>query len=186
MAQNNSPATTTPADNDSPGTALQPLQERLDRTLSEAVPPQRLPAVRQAVAAYVHQIEEYYSGPLPHPRHLEYFERTLPGAADRILSMAERQQSHRHAWEVRELRSSIITERIGLFGGVAVAVGLILGAVICAYFGATAIGVGLVAASAVSMVPAIIKGREWLHSREATKKGAPPPAKKVTQARRRR
>lgn len=186
MAQNNSPPPPPPAANDSPGTALQPLQEKLERTLEQAVPPQRLTEVRQAVAAYVHQIEEYYSGPLPHPRHLEYFERTSSGAADRILSMAERQQSHRHAWEIRELRSSIVTERIGLFGGVAVAVGLIVGAVICAYFGATAIGVGLVAASAVSMVPAIIKGREWLNSRVVTKKEPPPPVKKAAPPKRRR
>jgi hypothetical protein len=58
---------------------------------------------------------------------------------------------------------------MGLLGGILVAVGLIAGAVICAYVGATAIGIALVAASGVSMVPAIIKGREWLHSRQQTK-----------------
>ena len=36
-----------------------------------------------------------YSGPLPHPADLEKFERISPGAADRILGMAEREQALR-------------------------------------------------------------------------------------------
>jgi uncharacterized membrane protein len=173
MPPDNLPATTTRPDSDSPDRELQPLQKELDRTLASAVPSQRLPAVRQAVAAFVQQVEEHYSGPLPHPRHLEHFERTLPGAANRIIIMAEQEQAHRHTWETSELNSSLLTERIGLFGGIAVAVGLIVGAVICAYFGETAIGGLLVAASAVSMVPAIIRGRELVLSR-----AAPPPARR--------
>ena len=39
--------------------------------------------------------EEKFSGPLPHPNHLAAYEQTLPGAADRILTMAEKQQNHR-------------------------------------------------------------------------------------------
>jgi uncharacterized membrane protein len=169
MPPNNLPATVARADSDPAGGELQPLQEKLERTLASAVPAQKLPTVRQAVAAYVHEVEEHYSGPLPHPRHLEHFEGALPGAANRILVMAEQEQAQRHNWETRELRSSIFTERMGLLGGILVAVGLIAGAVICAYVGATAIGIALVAASGVSMVPAIIKGREWLHSRQQTK-----------------
>lgn len=37
-----------------------------------------------------------YSGPLPLPQHYAQYEEILPGAADRILSMAEKEQSHRH------------------------------------------------------------------------------------------
>ncbi|MBR5160652.1 MAG: DUF2335 domain-containing protein [Thermoguttaceae bacterium] len=35
------------------------------------------------------------SGPLPSPEDFERYEKTLPGAGERILSMAERQQQHR-------------------------------------------------------------------------------------------
>lgn len=46
-----------------------------------------------------------WSGPLPPPAALEQFERSAPGAADRILGMAEREEDHRHAQEREMLRS---------------------------------------------------------------------------------
>lgn len=176
-------ASSTDGENEAPKLEGTGLPARIERALADAVPRQKLTAVRQEIVSYVHAVAEYYSGPLPHPEHLEHFDRVLPGAADRILTMAEREQSHRHTWEQRELRSSILTERMGLFGGVLVAIGLIVGAVVCAVYGQTVIGGALVAASAVSMVPSIIKGRDWLNSREPTKKAVvptkkPSPAKK--------
>ena len=39
------------------------------------------------------------SGPLPPPEFFRAYEDTLPGAADRILAMAERQQEHRQSQE---------------------------------------------------------------------------------------
>jgi uncharacterized membrane protein len=149
------------------------LPEQLERVLTEARLPQpQLTRVRREIVSYLHTIETY-AGPLPHPGHLERFERTLPGAADRIFNMAEQQQKHRHAWEMRELSASIVTERIGLFGGILVALGLIAGAVVCAWLGQRWVAVVLVAASAVSMVPAIIKGRDRPQQSEAQ---APEPA----------
>lgn len=40
---------------------------------------------------------ERHRGPLPSPRQLDAYERCLPGAAERIVAMAEREQGHRHA-----------------------------------------------------------------------------------------
>jgi uncharacterized membrane protein len=40
-----------------------------------------------------------FAGPVPHPDHLAGYEKTLPGAANRILEMAEREQRHRHEIE---------------------------------------------------------------------------------------
>ena len=37
-----------------------------------------------------------WSGPLPTPSDFRDYDETLPGAADRILQMAEQQQDHRH------------------------------------------------------------------------------------------
>lgn len=42
-----------------------------------------------------------YRGPLPLPEHFEAYNRTLPGAADRILGMAEQHAAHRRAMESR-------------------------------------------------------------------------------------
>ncbi len=45
--------------------------------------------------------EAYYSGPLPDAAQMERYERTLPGAADRIIAMAESEEEHRHEVEKR-------------------------------------------------------------------------------------
>ena len=44
-----------------------------------------------------------YAGPLPLPRIAEEYERILPGAAERIVSMAERQAAHRQTMESKDL-----------------------------------------------------------------------------------
>lgn len=49
----------------------------------------------KAEAVYVRQ------GPLPDAEEVRRYEITLPGAADRIFSMAESEVSHRHSLEAR-------------------------------------------------------------------------------------
>lgn len=44
-----------------------------------------------------------YSGPLPPSSELANYEKIKPGLADRIVHMAENEQSHRHALEAQEL-----------------------------------------------------------------------------------
>jgi len=46
---------------------------------------------------YQQYLEASYSGPLPPPAALEKYEKIQPGAADRIISMAEKEQSSRIA-----------------------------------------------------------------------------------------
>ena len=40
-----------------------------------------------------------FSGPIPPPSIIEGYERVLPGSADRIISMAEKQSEHRQKME---------------------------------------------------------------------------------------
>ncbi len=40
-------------------------------------------------------VASQYSGPLPHPDHFDRYDQVLPGAADRILSMAENEGKQR-------------------------------------------------------------------------------------------
>ena len=42
------------------------------------------------------KFESFYFSPIPHPDMMEGYQKVLPGSPDRILSMAERQQKHRH------------------------------------------------------------------------------------------
>ena len=47
------------------------------------------------------------SGPLPSPNILAEYDRQVPGAADRIIYMAEKEQQHRHEQESRVNEANI-------------------------------------------------------------------------------
>jgi len=54
-----------------------------------------------------------YEGPLPPASEFEHYERVCPGAADRILAMAEKEESHRHETEDRIVNSVIKQTKVG-------------------------------------------------------------------------
>jgi uncharacterized membrane protein len=69
---------------------LEPQEAKHSRPLSinpDALPPSQREAIIHA------QLE--FSGPLPPPQILGQYDEVLPGAAERILRMAEKQQDHR-------------------------------------------------------------------------------------------
>ena len=50
-------------------------------------------------------LEFGWQGPLPPPKQLAEFEKVHPGAAERIIQMAEREQNNRHQKEMATIRS---------------------------------------------------------------------------------
>ena len=48
-----------------------------------------------------------YSGPLPHPEQFQQYNLVVPWAAERILTMTEKQQSHRMMMETLYMQSQI-------------------------------------------------------------------------------
>ena len=73
-------------------------------------------------------IKEEFSGPLPHPEILENYNRIVPGAAERIIQMAESEKEHRHYIEKAALRADIREARLGqifafLIGTIAIVCG---------------------------------------------------------------
>ena len=42
-----------------------------------------------------------HSGPIPSPEVIEGYEKVLVGSADRIIKMAEKEQDHRHQFQIR-------------------------------------------------------------------------------------
>ncbi|MCY3745033.1 MAG: DUF2335 domain-containing protein [Acidobacteria bacterium] len=66
-----------------------------------------------------------YEGPLPTAGQLEKYETVLPGAAERIVSMAEAEHQNRH-----------FLEKVGLIGGLLVWFALLVAAVLLAHYGA--------------------------------------------------
>lgn len=65
-----------------------------------------------------------WAGPLPPPAALEHFERIAPGAAERVLRMAEQEQGHRHAIEAAAMHTQQETVRLTARDNI---VGMVLG-----------------------------------------------------------
>lgn len=76
---------------------LQELLERSGRDLQESILMQRMTV----------------SGPLPPPQVLQQYGEVLPDAPERIVTMAENEQKHRHQVESNALQGQIALDRRG-------------------------------------------------------------------------
>jgi uncharacterized membrane protein len=83
-----------------------------------------------------------FSGPLPPPEVLKKFDEIVPGAAERIMKMAEGQFVHRTELEKKVIDSGIAREKWGQIMGFLIAiVGLIVSGLIAIYGNALAGGI---------------------------------------------
>lgn len=73
-----------------------------------------------------------WQGPLPQPEHLERFNAVVPGAAERIIAMAERQQAHRITLEDHAVKEQLTQSGRGQIFGLIIGVG---GIALAAYLG---------------------------------------------------
>lgn len=83
--------------------------------------------VKQVV---VEAIRSEFSGPMPPPNILSGYEEILPGAADRILSMAERQSMHRQTLEEKMVKAESRDSLLGVLFAFLLGFGCIVAAVI--------------------------------------------------------
>jgi len=57
-----------------------------------------------------------FRGPLPHPSHLQAYDRILPGSSHEILEMAKREQAHRHTAQRLEMLYPYLGLAAGFLG----------------------------------------------------------------------
>lgn len=74
---------------------------------------------RELTSAVLQQ--QIYQGPLPPAEHFAAYNDILPGAADRILTMAEKEAGHRHEIEKRRQGHAFIINVIGQVFAVTIA-----------------------------------------------------------------
>ncbi|MBI2551871.1 DUF2335 domain-containing protein [Candidatus Uhrbacteria bacterium] len=84
--------------------------------------------------------QELHVGPLPKPQDFEYYERVLPGAAQRILAMAEQQSMHRRKQENRVILGDLIKSAVGLLFGFLIGMASIIGGIWLVYQGKSVTG----------------------------------------------
>lgn len=120
-------------------------------------------------ALVVHQSESF-SGPLPHPDILKKFDEVAPGAAERIIKMAEEQSSHRRELEKAVISSDIQRSKWGQILGFLIAViGLVASAFIAIY--GNAIAGGVIGASTLAALVGVFMYGASTRSRERSEKG---------------
>ena len=133
-----------------------PSLDQIKALVEDLPEEQKLQVVEQ-----VHSTAMSYQGPLPHPKDLEQYEQTLPGAAERILSMAEKEQS------IREKQASNFYKykRLQVNWAGIVALGLIVVSGIAAWLGNESIAIPLGVVGLASLIVRLIY--EWAQQRKA-------------------
>lgn len=100
----------------------------------QALPKPTLPSeIDKAVRLQVQELlavrSELFSGPLPHPDHLEAYERIMPGAAERIFQAFGEEAGHRHAMESKVVDSSTRLESRGQIFGFVIGMTALIGGI---------------------------------------------------------
>jgi len=129
------------------------LFERVEETLKPLL---KNPSdVRQIVTKVVRITEESYSGPTPHPEHLERIELIAPGSAKDIIGMAVREQRFRH----RLATLTVLYPYVGLLFGLLTSVLCFTFAYLLGMAGHVEVACALVGVSALGVIGWFIKAR---------------------------
>lgn len=97
-------------------------------------------------------------GPLPPPGALRLFEDVVPGSAERILAMAERQADHRIQMERRIIRGDFTQSYLGLAAGFILSTMVILGGIYLISLGHDWAGGGLIGLNLVGLAGVFVYG----------------------------
>ncbi|SRR6266513_1631336 len=98
------------------------------------------------------------SGPLPPPQQLAGYDAIVPGAAERILQMAERQATHRQGLERTALDGALRRSSTGMRTATGLAAGFLVVSAALIASGHDAAGAALGTVDFVGMVTAFIYG----------------------------
>lgn len=84
----------------------------------------------QPQSGHVIQVQQtQISGPIPAPEIIAGYERILPGSADRIIKMAEKEQEHRHGMERTNTKMTAAIIILGQFLGFTIGISGIVGGI---------------------------------------------------------
>jgi uncharacterized membrane protein len=114
----------------------------------------------KSIALHQAEVSVEFSGPLPPPQALKAYDMVVPGAAERIISMAERQQAHRHGLEKIVIQGDTQRAFWGLVAGTVFAFGSLGAGTYLISNGREASGVALVGTTLVSVVGTFIYGTQ--------------------------
>lgn len=104
------------------------------------------------------EISTSYSGPLPQAEEFRKYEEVCPGAADRIISMAEKQALHRQSIEKSIVKANNKNSFAGIVCATVISLSVLFGGVYCIIAGHDWAGGTLVTLDIVSLCAVFIYG----------------------------
>lgn len=110
-----------------------------------------------------------FVGPLPPPEVLLQYDQALPGGAERIMALAERQSAHRQELEKTVVNSNCKNERLGTQLGFVLAMSALLGGFYLVAHGMNAAGIAAIIASLAAPAGAFIYGKRNQRQERAEK-----------------
>lgn len=151
-----------------------PLEEALKvdpaiETILEAVPDNKKKEVTKAMAIFQ---QEYFSGPIPHPRLLAEYEKLMPGSTDRFMKMAETQQAHRIELEDVAVKSQLKSNERGQLFGFILSTLILCAAIVLFFIGMPWFGVSLIGGLGVVLAVLFIRGKIHMDADLKNKKGS--------------
>jgi uncharacterized membrane protein len=133
----------------------------------------------QAVTEITHHsvTATMWGGPLPPPEQLEQYDKAFPGAAERIIAMAEKQAQHRQSLEASVIPDQQRQSSNGQKFAFVIALAGITGATLTGIFGSTwaavAIAAGAMGVLTVSFVFGKNSQKQQLSSKTSTASRTP-------------
>jgi uncharacterized membrane protein len=120
----------------------------------------------EAVRPPIRRIVAHFSGPLPPPSHFAQYDTVVPGAAERILSLAEQESRHRRSIE-KMIAEAEVDDRVaarrerkrGQDYGLAIGLFTISAGALTACLGHPIVGTFLGTGGVLGLVTAFVYGR---------------------------
>lgn len=141
-----------------PKAAVHDLKPQVEEALDE-LRPLILPGKEEEAGVVLEAYFESHRGPLPPASELRNYDLVLPGAAERILSMAEREQRHRHELESTIVGTEAALRARGQWFALAALIASLLVVTSFAAFGAPEAGAWLGGAIIVAVVGSFLGQR---------------------------
>lgn len=116
------------------------------------------PQLRKQTVQVRMEKSEIYSGPLPHPAMLEEYDRILPGGADRIFTVFEKQSAHRQEMETTFLNHRANESKLGTICITVISIVMIVSGAMLIYSGKDASGLALIGTNVVVIGFGYIRG----------------------------
>ena len=110
---------------------------------------------KQAIATL-----QSFSGPLPHPELLRNYNEIIPGAAERILSMAEAEAAQQHNMERLALQCASSEARLGQWFGLIIGICAFITVIIAVILGAEKTAMVVGGTTVVGLVTVFVAGHK--------------------------